>query len=403
MSGKVSRVAAAAALVGAVLGLVFATYSTVDYAAHLDRRLHDVHCSVIPGAAPQAEAEGCRAAMYSPYGAVLKDQYWGGLPVALPAQGSFAFFAGFALYLLVAGQNASRVAAIFFAVVGTTPSLVSLAMFVIAVTELGTVCQTCVGIYLASLLVTLGGILGLFGLRRVDLEASERPRGSLVLSFGWLILLGGMTFMPAVVYAASVPDQRPYLNGCGKLGNPQAKPGVLIHIAGPRAARQAVLFEDPLCATCKGVHERLVQEGILERLDLQLVLFPLDNQCNWMLDQAMHPGACLVSRAILCADSQAAPMLNWAYDEQESLLRAGKSGELALRELIRRRWGDGVIACTEDKKTKLRLNEHLHFASTNSVPVSTPQIYLSGQRLCDEDTDLGLRYTLRQLAPEVLP
>jgi hypothetical protein len=403
MSGKLSRVAAAVALVGAVLGLVFASYSTVDYAAHLDRRLHDVHCSVIPGAAPQAEAEGCRAAMYSPYGAVLKDQYWGGLPVALPAQGSFAFFAGFALYLLLAGQKASRLAAVFFAVVGTTPSLVSIVMFMIAVTELGTVCQTCVGIYLASFLVTLGGILGLFGLRRTFPEAPERPRGSLALTFGWLILLGGMTFMPAVVYASSVPDQRPYLTGCGKLSNPQAKPGVLVHIAGPRAVRPAVMFEDPLCATCKGVHERLVQEGILERLNLELVLLPLDNECNWMLDQALHPGACLLSRAVLCAEGQAAQMLNWAYDEQESLTRAGKSGQLALRELIRRRWGDGVAACTEDKNTKLRLNEHLHFASANSVPVSTPQIYLSGQRLCDEDTDLGLRYTLRQLAPEVLP
>jgi len=36
------------------------------------------------------------------------------------------------------------------------------------------------------------------------------------------------------------------------------------------------------------------------------------------------------------------------------------------------------------------------------VPVSTPQVFLTKQRLCDEDTDIGLRYTLDQLAPEVL-
>jgi hypothetical protein len=96
-------------------------------------------------------------------------------------------------------------------------------------------------------------------------------------------------------------------------------------------------------------------------------------------------------------------MLNWAYDEQEYLLKAGKAGAATLREVIRKRWGDGIARCMDDKQTGLRLNEHLHFASNNGVPVSTPQIYLSNQRLCDEDTDLGLRYTLRQVAPEVLP
>jgi uncharacterized membrane protein len=403
MSGTFTRLPAAIALLGAVLGLVFSTYSTVDYAAHLDRRLHDVHCSVIPGAPPKAEAEGCRAAMYSPYGSVLKDTFWGGLPVALPAQGSFAFFLGFALYLLLAGPRASKAATIFFAVVGVTPLLVSVVMFIIAVTQLGTICQTCLGIYIASLLVAVGAVLGLLGLRRRAPTDEERPRGNLLLPAVWLAVLGTLTLLPAGVYAASVPDERPYFTGCGKLAKPDAKPGVLVHMAGPRAVKPAVIFEDPLCATCKGVHQRLVQEGILDRLNVQLVLFPLDSECNWMLDQALHPGACLVSRAVLCSGDQAAQMLNWAYDEQEYLTRAGKAGAASLREVIRKRWGDGIARCLDDKQTGLRLNEHLHFASNNGVPVSTPQIYLSNQRLCDEDTDLGLRYTLRQVAPEVLP
>ena len=36
-------------IAGSLLGLVFAAYSSVDYAQHLDRHLHDVHCSLIPG------------------------------------------------------------------------------------------------------------------------------------------------------------------------------------------------------------------------------------------------------------------------------------------------------------------------------------------------------------------
>jgi hypothetical protein len=30
-------------------------------------------------------------------------------------------------------------------------------------------------------------------------------------------------------------------------------------------------------------------------------------------------------------------------------------------------------------------------------------MYLGDRKVCDEDTDLGLRYTLTQLAPEVVP
>ena len=45
----------------------------------------------------------------------------------------------------------------------------------------------------------------------------------------------------------------------------------------------------------------------------------------------------------------------------------------------------------------------LQFAVENHIRVSTPQFYLDGQRLCDEDSDLGLSYALRRLAPEVLP
>jgi len=49
-----------------------------------------------------------------------------------------------------------------------------------------------------------------------------------------------------------------------------------------------------------------------------------------------------------------------------------------------------------------QLNQQLHFAANNHIPVSTPQMFLGNERLCDEDTDLGLKYTLAQLAPEVL-
>ncbi|HET9960678.1 MAG TPA: vitamin K epoxide reductase family protein, partial [Polyangiaceae bacterium] len=145
MFGSGSRGFAVLAVVASLLGLLFASYSTSDYASHLDRRLHDVHCSFIPGAAPTSEAEACRAAMYSPYSALFKESLWGGVPISLFALGAFTFFAGFALYLWVAGSRAPRLALIFFGAISLTPLLVSLVMLAISVTQLGHLCKTCVG------------------------------------------------------------------------------------------------------------------------------------------------------------------------------------------------------------------------------------------------------------------
>ena len=95
-------------------------------------------------------------------------------------------------------------------------------------------------------------------------------------------------------------------------------------------------------------------------------------------------------------------MLEWAFAEQTSLTAAGKTSEAALKARIEQRWGKALVDCTDSRDAKATLNKHLHFAAENNVPVSTPQVFLGKRRLCDEDTDLGLRFTLKQLAPEVL-
>lgn len=398
MFSRGSKAPAAIALAASALGLLFSSNSTSDYAAHLDRRLHNVHCSFIPGASAVGEAEPCRAAMYSPFSALMKDQYWGGIPISLFGLGAFCFFAAFSLYLLLAGERASRRTLAFFAVVGSTPLLVSLLMLTISLTQLGQLCKTCVGIYIASALLALGAITSWLG-GKGDVG---RPALSLALIPAWLVGLGVTTLAPAVVYAATAPDQRPYITQCGELKQTKIKGDQPVKIQGTRPVQPTRLFEDPLCPTCKAFHDRLVTENIIEKLDIELVLFPLDSECNWMLDQPLHPGACIVSKAVLCGGSNSRQVLEWAYAEQEYLTRAGKAGDGVLRAAIKQRWGESMLRCVDDKKTDVRLNNHLHFASENNIPVSTPQMYLGKRRICDEDTDLGLRFTLSQLAPEVL-
>lgn len=426
MSNATRSIPPVLALAASLLGLALGGSSTLDYAAHLDRQMHGIHCGFVPGMSEaETAATGCRTAMFSTYSAVLRDQYWGGIPIALFAMGAFAFFGAFAIYLLVAGRDAPRKAPWFLGTIGLTPAMVSAGMAYIAATKLGEFCHTCIGIYIASGLLALSGLLAIVMDRR-DRSPAEVPRvpagglsptlvddppsrparrsGSAVLVLAWLAALGFSTAVPAAIYASSLPSYASYLGSCGKLPlAPEAD--VAIHLGLPGAKQPATLFVDPLCPTCKAFHKRLVTEGVYDQLDTQLVLFPLDNACNWMLDRALHPGACVVSKAILCADDKAGLVLEWSYEHQEEVLETAKANngdgaEGRVVSLIGSRF-PGLDACVTSKETGRRLDKILRYIAKTQLPVSTPQLFLGETRLCDEDSDIGFAFTISKLAPEV--
>jgi hypothetical protein len=411
-TGKVARWPIVVALLGAAVGLVFASYSTLDYVAHLDRQVHDIHCSIIPGApVEQALESGCRTALYSPYSALLKDRIWGGVPISLFAVGAFAFFVSFCLYMLVGGGRVPRRGPRFLAAVGATPLLASIAMGVISAVKLGTFCQTCIGIYVASAVLAIGGIAAWLVDRKANKPVVEVPGvgvvqsrhlGAAWLSTAWLLGLGVFAFAPALLYLESVPSYRKLVSECGELETTEDPKEALLHVAQSGASLPATMVVDPLCPTCKAFHERLVSEGVFEQLDTTLVLFPLDSECNWNLNTPLHPGACTVARAVLCGEDRALRVLEWAYDNQEKLLAAAKSkdGDERVKKLIFRRWGK-LQKCVEGKKSGQQLDEHLRYAVENKLPLSTPQLFLNDKRLCDEDLDIGLPYALSQLSPEL--
>src|ERR1700722_19709409 len=125
-TAKIALVVVAAS----ALGLVFAAYSTYDYVEHLDRQMHAVHCSFIPGAPVSTEADNaCKTALFSPYSALFRATWWGGVPISLFAFGAFAFFVGFGLYLAL-GARGSR-ASLFYAVAALGPFGASVVMFFI--------------------------------------------------------------------------------------------------------------------------------------------------------------------------------------------------------------------------------------------------------------------------------
>jgi uncharacterized membrane protein len=396
------RNAAILALVASVLGVVFAAYSTYDYAEHLDRQVHAVHCSFIPGAPVSTDADNpCKAALFSPYSALFRASYWGGIPISLFAMGAFGFFAGFALYLFLAGSSVPLRTRQTFGALATTPLLASLVMFFVSVTRLHAICKVCAGIYVSSILLAVAGVATLLS---KEPAPSQEDGPTWIGPAAWAAGLAAAALLPAFIYVHALPDYKPLIAKCGKLPISTESHNALVKMATREPRRAVTLFEDPLCPTCKAFHERMLGEGVFDRLDVTMVMFPLDSECNWMLDRPLHPGACVLAKAVLCGDKQKSrQILEWAYDEQDDLRELGKAGADKLASKVGEKWGSEISACLANKTTQIRLNQNLLFASQNHVPVSTPQMFIGDQRVCDEDTDLGLKYTLAQLAPEVLP
>jgi len=129
----------------------------------------------------------------------------------------------------------------------------------------------------------------------------------------------------------------------------------------------------------------------------KLLLLPLDSECNWMLKDSMHPGSCLLSKAMFCAGDKTGAMLDFIFENQEAMRMEGIGKKIdAIRARVLTRFPE-VKECLDSPDTKMRLDKALHWAVANSLPLLTPQLYLNGKRLCDEDTDLGLDFALTKL------
>src|SRR5688572_4504715 len=96
-------------LLASCAGFTFSAVSTYDFVAHLDRQVHGIHCSFLPGlATPEVGGGGCQVTLMSPYSSVLRESVWGGIPISLPAMSVFAFLAFWAVSLLVRERDRVR-------------------------------------------------------------------------------------------------------------------------------------------------------------------------------------------------------------------------------------------------------------------------------------------------------
>jgi uncharacterized membrane protein len=400
-----SRFFAALFLLGALLGLVFASLSTSDFVQHLDRQVHSLHCSFIPGAPPSTDASsGCHVALMSPWSSVLRSWFWGGLPVALPGIAVFAFLLFRGIELWAVRGLRDRQAALFLLAATLVPVFTSIFFAGVAILELDAFCRTCAGIYGASFLCLVGAV-GLVATTwsaepAPEEEAEPEPAGDAtgaVVTWGVGILeLGMFVALPVLFYALVVPDHGRYVGQCGALAKPEDPNGVLVPIGSHRGGKEAIEVFDPLCPACKGFERRLSSSGLAEELDRKALLFPLDDSCNWMISSAIHPGACTVSEAILCADDRAQEVIDWAFEHQEEIRSSAAEDPKAAERMVEAAFPK-LSKCVGSSGARQRLNRSLRWAVANQLPVLTPQLYVEGQKLCDEDTDLGLDFALSRL------
>lgn len=388
-------------IVAGLLGFFFAAFSTYDFVAHLDRQVHGIHCSFIPGLdeTDVSGSTGCHVTLMSPYSSVFRTSMWGGLPVSLPAMGVFGFLVFFASGLAILGRQRDPRATLFLMLGTLLPVLTSMVMGYLSIVTLDAACKLCIGIYVSSLLAFVGALMLWLSARKDDAVDTE----SLPVSWGRLGIAFaiGVAFVlvPTGVYAAASPDFERYIGDCGELGEMPSE-GMLVPLGAQSEELNVVEVFDPLCPACRGFEQRFAAQSESASVSRQVLLFPLDDACNWMVDDAIHAGACAVSEAILCADesSDVEPedVIEWAFSMQEEIREATEADPEAAAQRASQRF-PSLARCIGSPQARARLNLGLRYAVDNQMPIVTPQVFVNGVRMCDEDTDLGMDFAFTHL------
>jgi hypothetical protein len=215
----------------------------------------------------------------------------------------------------------------------------------------------------------------------------------LAAAFGLGVLL---VAVPAAAYMALAPDHSVFVGACGDLLEGEDAYNVMVPVDRHRGGVPAIEVLDPLCPACRAFESRLDASGMRPELDRSAVLFPLDSECNWMVDDRKHPGACAISEAALCAGEHAGDVVEWAFAQQEAITAAAAESDDGARKLAAQQFPE-LARCIGSATAKSKLNKSLRWAVRNQLPVLTPQLYVGGAKLCDEDIDLGMEFALSRM------
>ena len=386
----------------AIVGVIFSGISTYDFIAHLDRQMHAISCSFVPGLEPLdlVGASGCFAAMMSPYSSIMREAIWGGIPIALPSLSVFAYLAYMSVDMIALKKGQDPAETGYAIAASLLPLVTSIVYYWISIKYVGAVCKLCVGVYFASAGVFISAIVAhIFAMKIEAKQYISADNGKSPFTRYLLYFFEGVLFVaiPIVLYVAFKPQFSEAITDCGRLAHPEDKYGIMSKYSPAPNGIRTIEILDPLCLACKGFRDRLKMSSVYNKLDIDVVLFPLDKECNWMVTESLHPGSCAVSEAALCAGDDFATVLNWSLNNQPEIRElALEGGSKAVYTRLKKEFPK-IASCVNRPQVRSKINKSLRWIVSNSLPVQTPQFYVNGEKLCDEDTDLGLEYTLFKL------
>lgn len=286
MAGRTSRRAPPPALpprraVWAALALSLAGLALSIALVRLHRQAH----AGVASFCAISETVNCDRVATSRYSVVL------GLPVAL--WGVFGY--GVAVALAASGLSRRGPTQTWpsglLVCVGAAASVVSLALALVSTFAIGALCLLCSGLWVvaAALLVAAWRgcrPLGVAAAVQADLAVVRANR---TRAAAFALVGAGAIALVATAYPR-------YWEG--RPVRPPAAP------AGPGPAVM-VEYSDYQCPMCALAHEE-TRAFAARRPDVTLVRrhFPLDSSCNPALKRPMHPQACALARAAICAEAQ---------------------------------------------------------------------------------------------------
>lgn len=240
-----------------------------------------------------------------------------GLPVAAWGVLGYAVPAGLAGWALARRRPHPGWPAGLLLLVSAAAVAASIALALVSKLLIGAFCLLCAAAWTLSFLLLVAAWrasrpAGVAAAVRADVAVLRRnlPRTAAVA-----------VALAAVLAAAVVAYPRYWTkpaHAVGTAGPPAAgaqRPGVPARPAVPGAvpattaqagdAREIVVFSDYACPFCAKAHED-TEAALARNPEIRVVHrhFPLDPECNPLVKRQIHPGACALARAAICAEAQ---------------------------------------------------------------------------------------------------
>ena len=266
-------VALAAALAGMALSLALV-------------RIHVQAHAGVASFCDLSETVSCDRVAASRYAVVL------GIPVAGWGVMGYGLAAALAAWGLLRRKPSPTWPSGLLLAAGATFTSISVALALVSKLAIGAWCLLCAASWVAALVLLAAAWgacrpAGAAAALRADLEA-VRARPGLTAA----LVLAGLAGV--ALLAAAWPR---YWQG-----RPTAARAAAAPASGPPVV---VEYSDYLCPMCARAHQE-TRAFLARRPDVTLVRrqFPLDDACNPLLKRQMHPSACALARAGICAEAQ---------------------------------------------------------------------------------------------------